>query len=993
MIEALRPTIEKLRNAMEDPRAKRIQSWVEYFSSDPNKARIIHNRAMDFLKKYHQKTTEVKDSDEIYKFAIQVANFNHGSDPSNFPPFSKDVYSTETKIDIGADKNVLKEQVMQYSKDVLIASLFSVNRLDLGDRLSKSMELDQIKAVIKCVIDNNHIQMGTGQGKSSTVIPISSIVNALTSKEKSSLVVSINKNLVGELENKTRELIYKAKKNGLELSIDTNIKNQEELRVGETIKTQMMKEALTSKEVGYSAKLNKDLFTTYWGETLDIANKQKTNLFDSSTVTFMSKDDFVFKVIHEGKDFIESCPKVFFDEIDAPYVTGETYQSTQEDIYISPENIRAMTTQYVLNKLVLSKLNPKEDFKVFKGKGVLNDEVQKKLMNINWKKWLNGTIKDSELDMAFEESISVIGDFLHFNEPESFGLREMIRHNLTENLFLGVMVEKEPENNPNPIFINVMDSASNLADAHYNLNKLYINEGDQIVVRSSYFDQLLENHKFDPYSHIAMLALANKFNIVNLRSKASESAKFPTIISLLGNKLIGFSGTLKQRDLRTGKPQVSSLAKLLKDFTGNEVYEVRSPELKNLPPPIITEDIEEMKKMLIELLKKNINDQPILLLSNYDTKTTQDIFSQVSQSFRDSLGVEILPSIPSDPKKLEEYYKELKKKTKDLADGKVKILVSTGSVGIGADITQTENTFPDLKIGILGLPENESQIKQYLGRRRKEGDDYFWIVDKESLRERATWLDDQKTMLIKAHLTEGKALEQIDKLPYTDDKKNIDFILRLIHEAHLTTLTDESFTVDYDQMFQLGFAPQATKILEEKIKSEFFKEVTDWEKDSKSRKKLSQLISIFGLPGTLYNELVKTENTIGIKSNSTAEYMAKLNFLQTNVIKKEIDFWFESTKEEVEFLYHNLYGDGQKNINQILITGSPEDATFHSVNNVNINHLERETRQAKIGFATLSSDQFPKSVPAIRFVNDENILIYLLKKNDSENVDFAYIYI
>jgi len=982
--------MEKLKGAMEDPRATRIQSWVEQLSADPNKAKAIHNYTIDFLQKYHLKNKKPKDSDEFYTYAIQVANFVNNEGESGFPPFSKDIYTTTTRIDMGADKKILKEQIMEYSKDILIASLFSTNRLDLGDRLSKTMELDQIKAVIKCVVDNNHIQMGTGQGKSSTVIPIVSIINALTSEEKGSLVVSINKNLVAELENKTRELVKKANHNGLRLPVFTDNKSREESAVGEEEKIKMMTEALSSsKNSEYSQKLLDRLYATYWGEELDYLARQKSDSFGQSKITFMSKDDFVFKIVNEGRSFVKSCPKVFFDEVDAPYVTGETYQSTHEDMYMSPENIRTMTTNYILDRLVLSKLDPQEDFRVYKGKGTVADGVQEKLMKVDWKGWVNGTRGDKVLDEALEVSLSAVCKFLNFDGIQRTGLKELILNNLKEHIFIGNQTIGAIDEEASLIYTNIIGATDNLADASYSLNKLYINEGANIVVRSSYFDQLLENHKFEPDAHIAMLALANKFNIVNLNSKASESAKFPTIISLLGDKLVGFSGTLKQRDLRTGKSQSSPLAKLLKEFTGKDVFEVRSPETKKSPSPLISEDIEGMKILLIEFLQKNKSEQPILLLSHYDTKTTQDIFTQLGQLYPNLSEIDILPSIPSDPKKLAQYYDSLKEKTKSLADGRIKILVSTGSIGIGADITMTDNTFPDIKIGILGLPENESQVKQNLGRRRKEGNDFFWIVDKESLRERATWLDDQRTMIVKAHLTEAKAIEQIDKLPLADDKRNLDFVLRLIHEAHLTTLTNEDFTVSYDRMFEMGFIPQAKRILTERIKKDYFRSDIDWEKDEKANKKLAELVKIFGLPDSLYNDLVRSDNTLGIQSNNTAEFMSKLNVVVSgkhNIIEREVDLWFETTKEDVDYIYHHFYKDGQENINQILLTGSPKDATFESVNNIPIHNLARESKQVEVGYATLPTSKFPKSVPAVKIFREDKVFIYLI-----ENINIGQI--
>lgn len=983
MIEALRPVMEKLKEAFEDPRAKKIQSWVEKLSSDPDKAKLIHNKAIDYLKKYNNKKLP-NNSDEFYKDAVQVANFinDNGSD---FPPFSKDIYTTNSKIDMGADKNKLKEQVLDYSREILIASLFSVNRLGLGDRLSKTMELDQIQAVIKCVVDNNHIQMGTGQGKSSTVIPIVSIINSLTSQEKQSLVISINKNLVSELETKTRELITKTKENGRELAVIVKNESKEEPSVGEKTKIQMMREALKEKTAQeYSDKTKNDLFATYWGEEIDTKLSQARQLFElpdsDIKITFMSKDDFVFKVTQGGTGFVKSCPKVFFDEVDAPYIIGETYQTTQEDMYISPESFRQTATQYVLNHLVMSKMVPSDDFEVFKGKGTASDKAKEKLMNINWMDWIDGKVKDEEITKAFEASIDTIGNFLQYGEAEKFGLQQLIKGELKEKIFVGSSKLGQVEGNESPLYVSVTGAADNMADAYHSLNTLYINEGEKIVVRSSYFDQLLENHKFEPDIHLAMLALVNKFSIVNPNPKAAESTKFPTIISELGNRLIGFSGTLTQRDLRTGKSQASSLAGLLREYTGHEVFEVRPPETKKPPEPTVIENIEQMEYSLLELIKSSKDGKSTLILSHYDIETTKKIFAKLSEAYQETSEVEMLPSIPSDPKRLEKYYQELKEKTKSLANGKIKILVSTGSAGIGADIVETSGNFPDLKIGILGLPENESLIRQNLGRRRKTGDDSFWIVDRESLRERATWLDDQVGMLFKANLTTRKALEQIEQLPYKDTERNLNFVLRLIHDAHTTTLSNEEFAIDYDRMFERSFVVRARRILNEIIKNEYFDKSVDWEKDTKSQAKLAELTKLFGLPDTLYNDLNQAQLTLGIQAKSPAEFMVGLNtnIEQQHTIETRISEWFERTRQDVEFMYKFLYGDGKQNINQLILNGSPKDAIFELHDKIMVHHLDEESREVEIGYATLPSAKFPKAVPAVRFNQEGQESIYLI---------------
>ena len=988
MIEALRPLMEKLKEKMDDPRAKRIQSWVERLSANPNEAKLVHNRAIEYIKKYNN--DQKMYPDDIYTDAIQIANFRHDKN-SNFPPFSEDVYTTKTRMDMGADKSLLKENILEYSKEILIASLFSVNRLDHGDRLSKSMELDQIQAVIKCVIDNNHIQMGTGQGKSSIVIPIVSIINSLTSEEGNSLVVSINKNLVSELESKTRSLIKKTNESGRRLLVFTDNKSKEEISIGEQTKVKMMKESLvTSENKEYSAEVQNELFGNYWGEEIDTKIREAEKMFESldtnTKITFMSKDDFVFKIAQGGRSFIEYCPKVFFDEVDAPYITGETYQTTQEDMYVSPENFRVMTTQYVLNHLVMAKIDPEEDFEVYKGKGTASEEVKEKLLAVNWKDWAEGKAKDTDLETAFESSTKTICKFLNLNEAETFTVQRLIRKQLTENVFVGDAHTYEEEGEISLFNASITGAAENLADAYHSLNKLYINEGEKIVVRSSYFDQLLENHKFEPDIHLAMLALVNKFTPVNLNPKAAESVKFPTIIAELGSKLIGFSGTLIQRDLRTGKNQASSLAGLLRTYTGHEVFEVRSPETKKPPPPIIIENKDEMKRALVETIKSNKDGKPILLLSHYDIKTTKEIFFDLARYFPNSFDIEILPSIPSDLNRLEKYYQELKKKTRNLANGRTKILLSTGSAGIGADIIETSGAFPDIKIGILGLPENESLVRQNLGRRRKKGSDSFWIVDKESLRERSTWLDEQANMIVKASLTPIKAQEIINKLPYSKEEQNLNFVLRLIHDAHSTTLSNEDIAIGFDKVFEKTFFVRARDTLIERIKKEYFSTDIDWEHDKKSQRKLNELTRIFGLPDTLYNDLTQAQLTLGIQAKSGIEFiMGLVNEIEKQgIIETKIDDWFEHTRRDAEFIYKYFYGDGKQNINQILLEGTPKDATFHSASK--IPYTGKESKTVEIGYASLplnlSINQFPVSIPAVKFTQGEEESVYLIRNTN-----------
>jgi hypothetical protein len=110
--------------------------------------------------------------------------------------------------------------------------------------------------------------------------------------------------------------------------------------------------------------------------------------------------------------------------------------------------------------------------------------------------------------------------------------------------------------------------------------------------------------------------------------------------------------------------------------------------------------------------------------------------------------------------------------------------------------------------------------------------------------------------------------------------------------------------------------------------------------------------------------------------------MSKLNAAVSgsqNMIEREVNLWFERTREDVSYIYRQFYKEGKENINQMLLTGSPKDAIFELVNNVTIHNPAKESKQVDIGYATLPSIKFPKGVPAIRISQADKISIYLIE--------------
>jgi hypothetical protein len=76
---------------------------------------------------------------------------------------------------------------------------------------------------------------------------------------------------------------------------------------------------------------------------------------------------------------------------------------------------------------------------------------------------------------------------------------------------------------------------------------------------------------------------------------------------------------------------------------------------------------------------------------------------------------------------------EVSRHCRDLAEGRIDVLISAGNLGFGVNIVKADGEFPDLHVSLYGLPENQLQIVQALGRRRREGSDFSWFMSRPTV--------------------------------------------------------------------------------------------------------------------------------------------------------------------------------------------------------------------------------------------------------------------
>ena len=133
-----------LKEASIVKKAERIQSWVDLFSKDENKAKRIHEHTISTLAKYQNLSQLDTPSNEMYDDFFQIANFlddpfldDFRSNLDNFPPFNQKMIPTSSHYGYGnINPETGHKLLTEYSQDILTASLFHVNRKLIGENIS-----------------------------------------------------------------------------------------------------------------------------------------------------------------------------------------------------------------------------------------------------------------------------------------------------------------------------------------------------------------------------------------------------------------------------------------------------------------------------------------------------------------------------------------------------------------------------------------------------------------------------------------------------------------------------------------------------------------------------------------------------------------------------------------------------------------------------------------------------------------------------------------
>lgn len=780
-------------------------------------------------------------------------------------------------IQIGGENVILPEN-SEETQATLAGLFFALNRSQYDEKVfDKEKEGRQIEAVA-AFLSGFHLQMGTGEGKSTTVFPIVALVEALTNQKKSAVLATSDESNLADLRSGVENLINLAKKHEIDLTaISIKQKENKQTQLDPNIQKNMVAE--TSIEGKYSSETEKSIKRQYWEKALgqedgdyDFLYKKRGEIKPSIILT--TDRDLVFGFAENQKKFIDNIPEIYMDEADIPYNRRTPYKQTAPAFYFSPQEIQETTTHWLIDYLIWHQLKP-TDFQPGKKGYELPDVKLNKIRKLR----LSELIKNRP--NLFNKAALIIANKLGLTPDQIIYLKEKLSQSIIdiETSASQTMIQSVDDQSLESVKeVNYEEIARRLANFYKKSGVFYKSSKSEtgIQVRDQYIDQVLEDHHFTPDDQLAILAIEGKFDFVQLDQATKKTLTFQTFINSIKDKFHGASGTLKFPDPDLKKVVDTNFSRFLSEATGRKVFDVTQPEIKDLPAPKILDTDEETIEELVKEVNIHQDKQPTLVIS-YDIQSSEKIYYQLRKTLGKKVGY--IETKPSDPEKVKSYNSIVKKLYQQLADGEIDVLVSSGASGFAVNIVKSDKSYPDLHIVLHNLPANRQLLMQNLSRRRLKGSSFSWFISKEYL-DLYMMLFEEKVDVLSHALGELDILEIKERLEKIKDEPDmaLPLILEILRKAEIYEAANDEFLILYDDMIE-----NINKIIEKRIKKRLFFQEGDRDKvmayiDNPARINLvfANFLQRIGLPARLYEDINSYLSLIPNTGKDLRSWMAEV---------------------------------------------------------------------------------------------------------------------
>ncbi len=450
-----------------------------------------------------------------------------------------DLVQLRTQLRIKSGENT-KETL----QDELIVRLIAYSRQNFHETKDRKYDFEKEKKEIIAILhllQRNHVHLPTGFGKSTIVLPVATIIHALTEGE-SPILATVNSNLKADLTHSLQKTMVALPKE-LQPTVENVEKTTDTTTFGESI---------------WRSRIKSDSYINPFTKT---CARPTIRLTDDRTLVFETiTDPFCWKHL----------PTVYFDEAHVPFDRGSPYVTTK-DAPLSEMAKEDCRNQWTVIQAIATNLTT-EHFDNIKGQFTLNRAgyaiVEQAITSLGlqalenpvFRRWLENQKKDDAGDDTGDETGLMTLGYTLANDLA-----------LVKNYKCGV---------------------------HYSYD-----QDNQLIVRDPYLGQLLKTHHFDPYVELAIRSRDNQYRDLNLgTASAGQITHFPSFITqILGGNIRTTSGTLLFGDLQTGKAKKSAFAQFLESHTQGKVVEV-DWRVKSLPRPEIFDDTTSTINSLVARL-------------------------------------------------------------------------------------------------------------------------------------------------------------------------------------------------------------------------------------------------------------------------------------------------------------------------------------------------------------------------------------------------------
>lgn len=788
-----------------------------------------------------------------------------------------------------------------------------------ADAFDEAKERRQVEGVIRSQF-GEHLHMGTGEGKSTVVLPISALVEAATNKKRTVVVASANGLLVEELKENTvriSHLFDELHIGGETTHVQAHDVESQEDKVTSTSNAQFieLKNKSFIRDGEIDERTTSEEKKRYWEGVVRGINGTaeekhpylKEQQDKSIHLYFSDEKELVWQWMENKKAFEANCPPIFMDEAHVAFDKHGTYSKTSPSEALAPVDVQTGTAEWLTHYMVggmIERMKKSKALFAEEGGYELTEQAKERVRAIR--------IEDIEQDLeqrikhgrkhkttigyanAFYEGVDVIAKYVGVKDD---GQRAFTRRMLAEM--------KHYISNPDPTDLPIdvdpvshnrasyLEKIGNQVAKFINLrDKIFTQRGDRMVIRDAYTDELLEGHKYEPEAQVAIMAISKKFDPIK-REVAHSTSTYTSFIHAVQNKFVAFSGTLMYPDARKGTMKKGSFARFLESTTRKQVHMIESTEIKPFPRPQIDETRNEMYGRMEWSLEQEFTydmtnhaaRRPTLMVDFNGLESAVETYDRMRAKFGDS-KVRLLLSRPTGGDKAGaiEYKRQLDKYRRQLAEGEIDMLISSGSAALGVNFEKSTGEFPNLRTVMVGLPDSEQRVTQTIGRRRMREHgttNHLWFTAMDDIELQLSHLE-KSTRKIFVGLHEQSRQQVVKTLRESTDnpEKMLDATLTIMEKVSAGRASDTDYQQMYDEFLDREVVSYASAYMKRRIAREMLhydektiEEIIKYDKLIKQgvvpqianpklriqARVLDNYFSTLGLPSTIYNDVIAAD--------------------------------------------------------------------------------------------------------------------------------------